>query len=125
MKVLHSPSAPNPNGHYSQAILANGFVFLSGQLPALSSIPSKISDEEIELQVGSILDSFSSILSEADLKLSNICSIKFYTTTIDHWPAINRAFEKRMGAHKPSRTVLHVTSIKGGHCVMADAIAAK
>lgn len=64
IEPITTPKAPLPNGHYAQATKANGFVFVSGQLPFVTD-GSGLLAERLDAQVGQVLANLAAILSAA------------------------------------------------------------
>lgn len=95
-------NVPGAGGHYSQAVVANGFVFVAGQLPiaADGSIP-----EGIEVQTRLVLGRISTILEAAGSRLDRIVSTTVYVSDINFWPQVDRAYAEVLGDHRPARTV--------------------
>lgn len=120
---IQSPNAPRPNGHYSQAVSAGGFLFVSAQLPRDNFSSSGLSLSEIvEEQTQSVMEGLLAIVQAAEGDVSSICHVRFYVTDLEHWSAVNERYAKFMGAHKPARSVLNVVRIKNDFLVMADAV---
>lgn len=101
MKFI-TANVPPAGGHYSQAVVANGLVFVAGQLPmaADGSIP-----EGIEAQTRLVLGRISSILDAAGSRLDRIVSTTVYVNDIKLWPQVDRAYAEVLGSHRPARTV--------------------
>lgn len=102
MQFITTPDAPAAGGHYSQAVVANGFVFVAGQLPVL---PGGGMPEGVEAQARQALSNVAAILAAAGSGLDLIVSATVYVRDIALWPQINRVYAEVLGAHKPARTV--------------------
>lgn len=102
MQFITTPDAPAAGGHYSQAVVANGFVFVAGQLPVL---PGGGMLEGVEAQARQALNNVAAILAAAGSGLDLIVSATVYVRDISLWPQINRVYAEVLGAHKPARTV--------------------
>lgn len=102
MRLIDVPEGPRPGGHYSQAVEANGFVFVSGQLPvgADGSIP-----ETIEDQARLALSHVETILTGAGSGLARIVSATVFVSDIEHWPAANGVWAEVFGDHRPARAI--------------------
>jgi reactive intermediate/imine deaminase len=120
LKPIHTPSAPQPNGHYSQAVLAGSHLFISVQLPMKNDAEESSS---IEWQTQSVLSSLLSITQAAGGGVRNIARVTFYVKDLSDWGRINEVFAKFMGDHKPARGVVAVAALKDNWLVAADAIA--
>ena len=125
MEIKHvlTPNAPAPGGHYSQAVVHNGMVYVSGQLP----IDPKTGEKQlgsIEAQTEQILKNISEILRAANSDLSRLLQVTIYITDINLWGAVNAVYMKMMGEAHPSRIVVPVTELHYGFKIEIAAVAA-
>lgn len=97
--------APVPAGHYSQAIIYNGMVFVAGQLP-LDPVSSQMVDGGIEEQVKQTIQNINAILLASNSDLSRVLKATIYIPDISFWPDINRIYAEIFGDHKPARAVI-------------------
>ena len=123
IRSVLTPNAPQPGGHYSQAVIYNGIVYVSGQLP--------IDPETGERQLGSIeaqteqtLKNVAEILKACDSDLSRVLKMTIYISDISHWGAVNSVYAKMMGDHRPARAVVPVKDLHHGFQIEIEAIAA-
>jgi 2-iminobutanoate/2-iminopropanoate deaminase len=82
-----------PGGHYSHAVSANGFVFISGQLP-IASDGSKNVEASFEQQALQTLDNIASALTAAGSAIDRLVQVRVYVTDIKSWPAFNAIYSK-------------------------------
>ena len=120
IKPISTPDAPAPNGHYSQAMAAGSFLFVSTQLPALAHTSGLL--PAVAEQINSVMSSILAITKAAGGDLGNIVSVTFYLTNLDDWKDVDAAYLAFMGNHKPARGVIAVNSIKGGWSIAGDAV---
>jgi 2-iminobutanoate/2-iminopropanoate deaminase len=120
MNFVSTSDAPPPGGHYSQAVSANGFLFVAGQLPiALSGgIP-----DGIEAQTRQALASVEAILKAAGSGLDRVVSTTVYVSDIGLWPEVNRVYAEIFGAHRPARTVAVSPQLHYGALIEVQTIA--
>ena len=123
MKKITTSNAPYPGGHYSQAIVHNGFVFVSGQLPIDPATGAKISGS-IEQQTEQVLQNVAAILSATGSRLDCVLKTTVYISDIQLWDRVNKIYAKFFGDHRPARTVVPTNSLHHGFLVEIDAIAA-
>ena len=123
MKMIHTPDAPAPAGHYSQAVLHGGFAFVAGQLP-IDSDGNVLGSASVGDQTRAVLANVDAILRAAGSGLDRTVQITIYVTDIDHWPEVNEAYEAVMGDHKPARAVIPVQGLHHGVALEVQAIAA-
>jgi 2-iminobutanoate/2-iminopropanoate deaminase len=103
MQKILTSDAPAPGGHYSQAVVANGFVFVAGQLPIPpggAGIPSGV-----EAQTRQALANVAAILKASGSGLDRTVSMTVFVSDIAHWPEVNRVYAEILGEHRPARTV--------------------
>ena len=123
MKSVSTLEAPTARGHYSQAIVHGGLVYVAGQLPIVPGEPEKqlVSFED---QARRVIDNVAAILAEAGSGLDLVVKATVYIADVAHWPAFNAIYAEKLGAHKPARTVVPVAQLHYGYLVEMDAIAA-
>ncbi len=123
MKAISTPNAPAAGGHYSQAIVHNGFAFVAGQLPF---VPGR-SDHQvgtIEEQTEQTLRNVSAVLEAAGSSLARTVQMTIYISDMELWGRVNAAYAKVMGDHKPARAVVPVGELHYGYQIEIQAIGA-
>jgi len=123
MQPITTPNAPAARGHYSQAIVHAGLVFVAGQLPMDPADPER-RVETFEGQANQVISNIITILEAAGSSAELIVKTTVYIADISHWPAFNKVYAERLGAHKPARTVVPVPQLHYGYLVEMDVIAA-
>jgi 2-iminobutanoate/2-iminopropanoate deaminase len=123
MKSVQTPSAPKPAGHYAQAIVHNGLVYVAGQLPI---DPGSASREvgPIEDQTRQVLANLRAILEAGGSGLDRVLQMTVYLSDIELWGRFNVTYATVMGDHKPARAVVPVNALHYGYQVEVQAIAA-
>lgn len=121
MQFVHADDAPQPNGHYSQAVVANGLVFVSAQLPIIPSGVTPAIPADIREQALQALRNVVTILDAAGSAADRLVSATVYVTDIDHWPEVDEAFRCQL-VHKPARAVVVSTKLHLGALVAIQAI---
>lgn len=121
IQSVETTEAPPPGGHYSQAVIANGFVFVSGQLPVKLGGQHEIPDG-IEAQTRQALSNVGAILRAAHSSLDNVVSVTVYVTDIANWPAVNRVYAEVFGKHRPARVVAVSPQLHFGSLIEIQAI---
>lgn len=123
METIATDAAPAARGHYSQAIVHGGFVFVAGQLPIVPGDPqAKL--EGFEAQARQVIRNVLAILEAAGSGADRIVRSTVYIADVAHWPAFNAIYAEMLGAHRPARTVVPVPHLHYGYLVEMDAIAA-
>ncbi|MSR07843.1 MAG: RidA family protein [Gemmatimonadetes bacterium] len=123
MKLVSTPNAPTPAGHYSQAVVHGGLVFVAGQLGINPKDP-KAPPGSIEAQTEQTLRNLEAILIAAGSGLDQVLSVTVYVSDIELWGAVNQVYVRMMGSHKPARAVVPVKDLHYGYQVEIQATAA-
>lgn len=123
IKTVLTPAAPRPAGHYSQAVVHNGVIYVAGQLPL---DPGSASREvgSIEDQTRQVLANVRAILEAAGSGLDRVLQMTVYISDIELWGRFNTVYVEVMGDHKPARAVVPVNALHYGYHVEVQAIAA-
>lgn len=122
-KVIHTNNAPKAIGPYSQAIEANGMIFISGQIPvnpSNSEIP-----EGIEAQTEQVLNNISAILVEAGLDFSNIVKTTCLLSDMANFQAMNAIYAMRFPENPPARAAFGVSKLPLGVLIEIESIAVR
>lgn len=123
MDFITTDSAPAARGHYSQAVVHAGVVYVAGQLPIVPAEPqAKL--EGFERQAQQVLDNVEAILRASGSSLAHVLKATVYIADIAHWPRFNELYARRMGSHRPARTVVPVAALHYGYLVEMDVVAA-
>jgi 2-iminobutanoate/2-iminopropanoate deaminase len=123
MQVIETRDAPTAAGHYSQAIVHNGVVYVAGQLP----IDPKDKNRpvgSIEEQTERTLRNVEAILVAAGSGLDRVLQMTIFISDIELWGGVNTAYSRVMGSHKPARAVVPVNDLHYGYQIEIQAIAA-
>lgn len=123
MRKISTPDAPTPKGHYSQAIVHGGVVYVAGQL----AIDPKDPDAEpgdAGAQTRLIFKNIAAILDAAGSSLDRLLQVTIYVTDVSAWDAVNEAFTEALGDHRPTRAIVPVGPLNRGRDVEVVAIAA-
>jgi 2-iminobutanoate/2-iminopropanoate deaminase len=122
IKSVLTEGAPAPGGHYSQAVVYNGLVFVAGQL-AIKPNGERVLDS-IEAQTEQAMANVAAILRAAGSDLSRLLKVTIYISDIDLWGAVNQVYARLMGEHRPARAVVPVKDLHYGFQIEIEAIAA-
>lgn len=108
---------PEPIGHYSQAVTAGDFLFLSGQI----SPDPKSGD--VGKQTAQILKNIAAILAAKKLDLSAVVKATVFLKEISQFAIFNEVYAKIFGPHKPARSCVEVSNLPKGADVEIEVIA--
>lgn len=123
IKSVVAPEAPTPAGHYSQGIVFNSLVYVSGQLgidPADRAKPVG----SVAAQTEQALANVRAILRAAGSDLNRVLNVTIYVSDIGLWDTVNSVYKRVMGEHRPARAVVPTRELHGGYQVEIAAIAA-
>jgi 2-iminobutanoate/2-iminopropanoate deaminase len=123
MEKILTPNAPQPAGHYSQAIVHQGLVYVAGQL-AIDPATGERKLASIEEQTEQTLKNVAAILEAAGSDLQHVLKTTVYITDISLWGQVNEAYAKVFGEHRPARAIIPVKDLHYGFLIEIDAIAA-
>lgn len=124
MIEISTQNAPKPSGHYSQAIVHNNIVYVSGQLP----IDPKTGEKRIssiEEQTEQALKNLSEILKAAGCNINQVIKTTVYISDIELWDRVNAVYSRFFGEHRPARAVVPTRNLHFGFQIEIEAIAAK
>ncbi len=122
MKTISTKTAPAAIGPYSQAIVANGFVFASGQIP-LSPETGEIVPGGIREQAEQVMRNIAAVLAAAGSDFSRVVKTTCFLTTMDDFAAFNEVYAKSFTS-KPARSCVAVAALPKGVKVEVEVIAA-
>jgi 2-iminobutanoate/2-iminopropanoate deaminase len=122
-RVIRTESAPAPfqGAPYSQAIAANGFVFVSGQL-GLKPGDTEISGG-IEEQTEQVFANLKAILEEAGSGLDRLVKTTVFIQNLGDFQAMNGVYAKHVGEQPPARATVEVAKLPSGALVEIEAVA--
>lgn len=123
MKVISTQNAPEPAGHYSQAIVHHNIVYVSGQLPIDPKTREKRTGP-IEEQTEQVLNNLSEILKAAGSNLNQVIKTTVYLSDIELWSRVDAVYARFFGEHRPARAVVPTRNLHFGFQIEIEAIAA-
>jgi len=123
-EVIRTDTAPAPfqGAPYSQAIKANGFVFVSGQL-ALKPDHGEIVGDNITEQTEQVLTNLRAILEAAGSDLDRLVKTTVFLQSLDDFSAMNEVYARHVGEQPPARSTVEVAALPSGALVEIEAVA--
>jgi 2-iminobutanoate/2-iminopropanoate deaminase len=109
-EVVNSSAAPAPIGPYNQAIKANGFLFLSGQI-ALNAATGLMENEHIQIETERVMQNIIHILQEAGLGLESVVKTSIFLQDMNDFAAVNEIYGKYMPQPFPARETVQVARL--------------
>lgn len=122
-KPIQTSAAPAAIGTYSQAVVSNNTVYISGQIP-LDPATGDMVDGDISDQIKRVFDNLSAIATAAGGQLNNAVKINVYLTDLSHFATVNEIMASYFSEPYPARAAVGVAALPRGAAVEADAILA-
>lgn len=123
MKVIHSELAPNAVGPYSQAIVAGGFVFASGQLP-IDPATGEFAEGGIKEQTRQSLTNVTHVLAEAGIDLGHVVKTTVFLSDMANFAAMNEVYATFFSEPYPARSAVAVKTLPKNALVEVEVVAA-
>ena len=123
MITVSTPDAPRPAGHYAQAVVHNGLVYVSGQLP-VDPASGEVRLGSIEEQAEQALKNVAAILRAAGSDPGHVLKTTVYVSDISLWGRVNAVYVAFFGDHRPARAVVPTRELHYGFQVEIEAVAA-
>jgi 2-iminobutanoate/2-iminopropanoate deaminase len=123
-KIIHTEKAPAAVGPYSQAIEANGLLFISGQIP-MNPETGKVVDGGIREQTHQVMQNISALLHEAGYTLSQVVKSTCLLSDMANFKAMNEVYAEYYQEEQPARAAFAVKELPLGVLVEIETIAAK
>lgn len=119
--AVNPPGLAAPGGHYSHAVIANGLVFVSGQLP-ITPDGVKLAGAPFETQALQVLKNLEAALVGAGSSVAELVQVRVYIDGIENWPAFNAVYAKWAGAASPARAVVPTGPLHFGLRIEVEAV---
>lgn len=123
MRFVKTTDAPAPAGHYSQAVVHGGLVFVAGQLPIDPNRRTRDAGT-IEEQTECVLRNVEAILRAAGSSLDRVLQMTLYVSDIELWGRVDEVYTRVMRDHRPARAVVPTRNLHHGYQIEIQAIAA-
>ena len=111
MKVISTPNAPAAIGPYSQAVVANGFAFLSGQIP-LDPITAQVIDDDITAQTQRVLENLKAVLEACGSSLGKVVKTTVYLKDMGEFARMNEVYARYFPANPPARATVEAPAFR-------------
>lgn len=121
-EVISTPSAPKAIGPYSQAIRANGLIFISGQV-AIDPATQQAIEGDVAVQTERVMKNLSAILTAAGSRLDHVLRSTVFLKNMSDFAAMNAVYGKYFGAAPPARSTVEVSRLPKDVLVEIDVIA--
>ena len=121
MKFVQTNKAPSAIGPYSQAVVANGMVYTSGQIALTPE--GVMLENDVVVQTKQVLKNLQAVLEEAGSSMSSVVKTTIFIDSMDDFTTINEIYEEAFGTHKPARATVAVKTLPKNALVEIDAVA--
>ncbi|BCS93865.1 RidA family protein [Metallosphaera javensis (ex Sakai et al. 2022)] len=123
-EIIYSENSPKPIGPYSQAVLTDRILFVSGQIP-LDPKTNELVKGGIEEQTRQVMENLKGILSSAGMTLDNVTMSFVYLKNLQDFPKFNEVYAKYFKEKPPARVTVQVGDLPRGSLVEIAVIAYK
>lgn len=121
LQRVSTPEAPTPRGHYSQAVIAQGFVHVAGLLPGHPADGRIATDSAAQAE--QVLANLDAVLRAAGSDRSRVVSLQVFLCDNAMWPVFNAACAAYFGDHRPARTAVPILALRDGALLEINAVA--
>lgn len=122
--IITSPQAPAPIGPYSQATLANGTLYVSGQI-ALDQASGELVSDSIENETHQVMKNLRAILEQAGMGFENVLKCTIFVKDLNNFGRINETYGSYFTSNPPARETVEVSRLPKDVNVEISCIAAK
>jgi 2-iminobutanoate/2-iminopropanoate deaminase len=123
LRAVQTDLAPAAIGPYSQAIVANGFLFTAGQIP-LDPATGQVVAGDVTAQTERVLANLAAILAAAGTSWASVVKTTVFLHDMSDFPVVNQVYARVLGSARPARSTVQVAALPRGVLVEIDAIAA-
>jgi 2-iminobutanoate/2-iminopropanoate deaminase len=109
-QIIQSNKVPAPIGPYSQAVIANGFLFASGQI-AFDPATGELVLSSIEAEATQVMENIKAILVEANINFEHIVKTSIFLSSMDLFAAVNQVYGSYFNADFPARETVAVKGL--------------
>ncbi|PRY15055.1 2-iminobutanoate/2-iminopropanoate deaminase [Pontibacter ummariensis] len=122
--IINSPNAPAPIGPYSQATMANGVLYVSGQI-AFDPQSGDLVNDSIENETHQVMKNLQAILQEAGMDFGNVLKCTIFVKDLNNFGRINETYGSYFNSNPPARETVEVSRLPKDVNVEISCIAAK
>lgn len=122
-KVFYTQKAPKPKGPYSQAVIHDGLMYISGQVP-VDPVTGELVRGTIEEETEAVLNNIKIITEEARANMDCVLKVTCYLADMDDFPRFNQVYAKFFPEYPPARATIQAGRLPLDVQVEMDAIVA-
>ena len=121
--IIHSDSAPEPIGPYSQAVQFEKLIFTSGQI-AINPENNELIAGDVEDQTRQVLENLRAVLEATNASLDTVVKTTIFLKNMDDFVKVNNVYDSFFGSSVPARSTIEVARLPKDVLVEIDCIAA-
>lgn len=122
LRTVQTDKAPAAIGPYSQAVVANGFLFTAGQI-ALDPVSGQVIPGDVVVQTEQVFRNLGGILAAAGAAWTDVVKTTVFLTDMRDFPHMNEVYARVMGDARPARSTVQVSGLPRGVLVEIDLVA--
>tara|TARA_B100000767_G_C19746003_1_gene528537 strand:- start:997 stop:1374 length:378 start_codon:yes stop_codon:yes gene_type:complete len=123
-KAIDIPNAPKPVGSYSQAILNNDTLYISGQIP-LNPVSQKLELDSIEKATKQVMSNIKALLNAAGMTTENVVKCSIFLKDMDDFAEVNKVYSSYFTGTFPARETVQVAKLPLDVSIEISCIASK
>ena len=123
-KIINTQNSPAPIGPYSQAVLSNGTLYMSGQI-AISPKDGELKTASIEMETRQVMSNMEAVLIAADMHWKDVVKCSIYLSDMNNFAEINKIYAEYFKTNPPARETVEVSKLPKGVNVEISCIASK
>jgi len=123
-KIINTTDAPAPIGPYSQAVAANGFLYVSGQV-AINPVTGEMIQNSIKEEIEQVMRNLNAVLLEADFGFAHILKTTIFLSDMNLFAEVNEVYGSYFESEFPARETVAVKGLPKGANVEISVIAYK
>lgn len=110
IETVSTPAAPGAIGPYSQAVVTDGWIFVSGQIP-LDPETGELVEGDIGVQTDRVLRNLAAVLEAAGGSLGTVVKTTVFLSDMAHFAQMNAEYARHFGDHRPARATVAVAGL--------------
>lgn len=110
LRTVHTDDAPAAIGPYSQAVVTDGWVFCSGQIP-IDPATGGLLEGDVQAQTDRVLKNLRAVLEAAGSSLSSVVKTTVFLVDMDDFQAMNEVYARHFGDHRPARAAVEAAAL--------------
>jgi 2-iminobutanoate/2-iminopropanoate deaminase len=121
MNIVQTDHAPKAIGPYSQAMMADGWIYTSGQLPMTAA--GDMVEGDIEAQTEQVFRNLQAVLAAAGASLAQVVKATVFVKDLNDFARLNAVYDRAFGGHKPARSTVEVARLPRDALVEIEVVA--